>query len=114
MYQYGVNSNVLEVTKMNIRLESEKNKLLYTIRDIAGMLGVSENAIRQHLFRKTGFLPEPIRLATRKIVWTGEQLMDHFRSITPPPSPPPASSEKKLGRPTKRQALAKAQKEAGG
>jgi len=80
-------------------------KMLYTIRDIANMLGVSENAIRQHLFRKTGFLPEPIRLATKKLLWTDEQLRAHFRALTPPPSPPPIA--KKIGRPTKREALAR-------
>ena len=80
-------------------------KMLYTIRDIAIMLGVSENAIRQHLFRQTGFLPEPIRLATKKLIWTDEQLREHFRALTPPSSPTPIA--KKIGRPTKRESLAR-------
>ena len=81
----------------------DRQKMLYTIRDIAAMLGVSENAIRQHIFRQTGFLPHPIRLATKKLVWTDEQLREHFRSLTPPPNIPP--TKKKIGRPTKREAL---------
>ena len=89
-----------------------KEKILYDIRDMAEMLNVGENAIRNHVFRRTGLLPSPIRTQSRKLYWTYEQLVEHFRAITPLPSPPPA--EKKIGRPTKRQALAKAQMEAGG
>ena len=81
----------------------DRQKMLYTIRDIAAMLGVSENAIRQHIFRQTGFLPIPIRLSTKKLIWTDEQLREHFRSLTPPPNVPP--TKKKIGRPTKREAL---------
>jgi len=87
----------------------QKEKILFTVQDVARMMGMSDSAIRMQLFRKTGFLPEPIRLGTRKLIWTREQLETHFRALTPPssPSPPP----KKTGRPTKRQSLARAQQE---
>ena len=88
----------------------QKEKLLYTVFDIAQMLRTSDSAVRMHLSRKTGLLPEPIRIGTKRLVWTREQLEDHFRSLTPPPSPPPPL--KKTGRPTKRQALARAQQES--
>lgn len=88
----------------------QKEKILFTVQDVAQMMGMSDSAIRMHLFRKTGFLPEPIHVGTKKLVWTREQLEAHFRSLTPPPSPPP--SPKKTGRPTKRQSLARAQQEA--
>lgn len=94
---------------ISMRPENGNSKILYTIRDIAMMLGVSENAIRQHLFRKTGFLPEPIRLSTKKLLWTDEQLREHFRKLTPPPVAPVA----KIGRPTKREALAKGNNKEG-
>ena len=85
----------------------QKEKILFTVQDVAQMMGMSDSAIRMHLFRKTGFLPEPIHVGTKKLVWTREQLENHFRSLTPPPSSPPAP--KKTGRPTKRTQLARAQ-----
>ena len=88
----------------------QKEKLLYTVSDVAQMMGMSDSAVRMHLWRQTGFLPEPIRMGTKRLVWTREQLDAHFRSLTPPPSPPPPP--KKTGRPTKRQALARAQQES--
>ncbi len=86
---------------------SQKEKILYTVQDVAQMMGISDSAIRMHLWRQTGFLPEPLRLGTKRLVWTREQLDAHFRSLTPPPSPPPAS--KRMGRPSKRQTLARVQ-----
>jgi hypothetical protein len=51
-------------------MDFQKEKLLYTVRDIALMLGVGENAIRNHIFRKSGFLPEPIRATgSKKVCW---------------------------------------------
>ena len=87
----------------------QKEKILYTVQDVAQMMGMSDSAIRMHLFRKTGFLPAPISIGTKKLFWTREQLESHFRALTPPPVPP--SFPKKTGRPTKRQALAKARQE---
>ena len=80
-------------------------RILYTVSDISKMLGISDSAVRMHVFRKTAFLPEPLRIGTKRLVWTREQLEAHFRALTPPPVSPPVP--KKLGRPTKRQALAK-------
>ena len=88
----------------------QKEKLLYTTPDIAQMLNMSDSAVRMHLHRKTGLLPEPLRTGTKRLVWTREQLEDHFRSLIPAPSAPPVP--KKTGRPTKRQALARAQQES--
>ena len=92
---------------MNLSLQKEK--ILFTVQDVAQMMGMSDSAIRMHLFRKTGFLPAPISIGTKKLFWTREQLEAHFRSLTPPPSPPP--SPKKTGRPTKRESLAKSRQE---
>jgi predicted DNA-binding transcriptional regulator AlpA len=80
-------------------------RILYTVSDISSMLGISDSAVRMHVFRKTAFLPEPLRIGTKRLVWTREQLEAHFRSLTPPPAPPPPT--KKLGRPTKRDSLKK-------
>jgi hypothetical protein len=85
-------------------------KILFSVRDVALMCDVSEAAVRMHITRRTGFLPEPIKTGTKRLYWTNEQLMAHFRAMTPPPSPPPTT--KKTGRPSKRQALAKAQQES--
>lgn len=82
-----------------------KSKILYTVQDVAQMMGMSDSAIRMHLFRKTGFLPTPIRVGTKKLIWTREQLEEHFRSLTPSSSSNPAP--KKIGRPTKRVQLAR-------
>lgn len=84
----------------------EKAKILYTVQDVAQMMGMSDSAIRMHLFRQSGFLPTPIRVGTKKLVWTREQLEAHFRSLTPC-SPTPAP--RKIGRPTKRVQLARHQ-----
>ncbi len=82
----------------------EKAKILYTVQDVAQMMGMSDSAIRMHLFRQSGFLPTPIRVGTKKMIWTREQLEEHFRSLTPSsPNPGP----KKIGRPTKRVQLAR-------
>ena len=86
----------------------EHERILYTVSDIAGMLGISDAAVRMHVFRRTDFLPEPIRAGTKRLVWTREQLEKHFRSLTPAPTSPP--TEKKLGRPTKRESLRKSTK----
>jgi predicted DNA-binding transcriptional regulator AlpA len=84
----------------------EKAKILYTVQDVAQMMGMSDSAIRMHLFRKSGFLPAPIRVGTKKLIWTREQLETHFRSLTPySPNPAP----KKIGRPSKRVQLARQQ-----
>ena len=80
-------------------------RILYTVSDISSMLGISDSAVRMHVFRRTAFLPEPLRMGTKRLVWTREQLEAHFRALTPPPAPPPAT--KKLGRPTKRDSLKK-------
>ncbi len=88
-----------------------KEKLLYTVQDIANELSMSDSAIRMHVHRRTGLLPEPMHVGTRKLFWSREQLESHFRALTPPPLPLP--SPKKTGRPSKRQALAKAQQEPG-
>ena len=85
--------------------EFQKEKILYTVQDLAQMMGMSDSAIRMHLFRRTGFLPEPIHIGTKKLVWTQEQLETHFRALTPPPFTPP--SPKKPGRPSKRESLAR-------
>jgi len=59
-------------------------RILYTVSDISSMLGISDSAVRMHVFRKTAFLPEPLRIGTKRLVWTREQLEAHFRSLTPP------------------------------
>ncbi len=82
----------------------EKAKVLYIVQDVAQMMGMSDSAIRMHLFRQSGFLPTPIRVGTKKLIWTQEQLEAHFRSLTPS-SPHPAPQ--KIGRPTKRVQLAR-------
>lgn len=87
-------------------IDPSSQKILYSVRDVSLMCDVSEAAVRMHITRRTGFLPEPIKTGTKRLYWTYEQLTAHFRSLTPPPSPPPAS--KKTGRPTKRESLAKA------
>jgi hypothetical protein len=84
-----------------------KEKILFDVADLAQVLSMSDAAVRMHHHRRTGFLPEPLRTGTRRLYWSKEQLEAHFRAMTPPPSPPPAT--KKIGRPTKRQALAKSQ-----
>lgn len=86
-------------------LPKNKEKILYTVQDLAQMTGLSDSAVRMHVFRKTTFLPEPLRIGTKRLVWTREQLEEHFRALTPPPATPPAT--KKFGRPTKRQTLAR-------
>lgn len=88
-------------------IDPSPQKILFSVRDVALMCDVSEAAVRMHVIRRTGFLPEPIKTGTKRLYWTFEQLTAHFRSLTPPPSPPP--SPKKTGRPTtKRESLAKA------
>lgn len=84
----------------------QKEKILFTVQDIAHELSMSDSAIRMHVHRRTGLLPEPIQVGTRKLFWTREQLESHFRALTPPPVPPPFP--KKTGRPSKRESLAKA------
>jgi hypothetical protein len=91
-------------------IDPSPQKILYSVRDVALICDVSEAAVRMHVIRRTGFLPEPIKTGTRRLYWTFEQLTAHFRALTPPPSPPPPP--KKTGRPTKRQALARAQQES--
>ena len=86
----------------------EKDRILYTVSDVAQMLGISDSAIRMHVFRKTSFLPEPLRIGTKRLLWTREQLDAHFRALTPPPTPPP--TEKKVGRPTKRESMRRSTK----
>lgn len=90
----------------------QKEKLLYTVKDLAQMLDIGENAIRNHLFRKTGLLPEPISVSCRKIFWSYEQLIAHFRSLTPPPVTQ-QNIEKKIGRPKKRESLLKNNQQDG-
>ena len=93
-------------------MEIKKEKILCSVQDVASMCGTSESAVRMHVWRRSGFLPEPIKTGTKRLYWTLEQLTEHFRSMVPTPlSHPP--SPKKTGRPTKRQALAKAQLESG-
>jgi len=82
-------------------------KILFSVRDVALMCDVSEAAVRMHILRRTGFLPEPIKTGTKRLYWTFEQLTAHFRAMTPPPSPPPPS--KRTGRPSKRESIARAQ-----
>ena len=91
-------------------IDPSPQKILFSVRDVALMCDISEAAVRMHITRGTGFLPEPIKTGTKRLYWTFEQLTAHFRAMTPPPSPPPAT--KKTGRPTKRQALARAQQES--
>ena len=88
---------------MSLYFQYEKSKILYTIRDLALMIGISDNAIRQHIFRRTGFLPEPIRIGTRQLLWTQEQLIEHFRGLVPKADS--LKINQKKGRPTKRHAL---------
>ena len=88
-------------------IDPSPQKILFSVRDVARMCDVSEAAVRMHITRRTGFLPEPIKTGTKRLYWTYEQLTLHFRAITPPPSPPPTT--KKTGRPTKRTQLARAQ-----
>ena len=89
-----------------MKTDLEKEKILYTVQDVAQMMGMSDSAIRMHLFRQSGFLPTPIRVGTKKMIWTREQLEAHFRSLTPSSSNP---ALKKIGRPTKRVQLARQQ-----
>ena len=84
-------------------------KILFSVRDVALMCDVSEAAVRMHILRRTGFLPEPIKTGTKRLYWTFEQLTAHFRAMTPPPSPPPAP--KRTGRPSKRQSLTQGHQE---
>lgn len=89
-----------------MNLTMQKEKILYSVRDLAAMTDTSESAIRMHLYRKTGFIPEPIKTGGKRLFWTFDQLVAHFQTMVPAPSPPPA--QKKTGRPTKRQSLARA------
>ena len=92
-------------------MEIKKEKILYSVQDVASVCGVSEAAVRMHVYRRSGFLPEPIRSGTKRLYWTWDQLNEHFRSMVPPASPPLSAT--KMGRPSKRQALARAQQESG-
>lgn len=94
-----------------MNLAMQKEKILYSVRDLAAMIDTSESAIRMHLFRKTGFIPEPIKTGGKRLFWTFDQLVAHFQAMVPPPSPPPAP--KKTGRPTKRSQIAKANQVTG-